>query len=80
MIPPRPPIVGGSWTITCQLEVDGQPIGDPLTLRYADSHLAGGKPKGKKVGMPADVGYLVSLAIAERAAQLRSLAKRKKGK
>ena len=66
MIPPRTAIKGGEWKITIELEVDGEPVGDPLTLRFVDSAVVY-SGKGKKLGMPEDFGYLLSLALHERA-------------
>lgn len=66
MIPPRKPIVGGEWRVSIQLEIDGEPVGEPLQLRYSDSFVAGGKSASKdkrtSSGSPEDFGYLISLA------------------
>jgi hypothetical protein len=66
---PRTPIKNGEWVVTVQLEIDEQPHGDPLELRYVDTMIAG-KPK-KHAGNPHDIGYLLSRAIHQRALQLK---------
>lgn len=77
MIESRPAIANAEWIVTIQLEVDDEPIGAPMTLRYADSFVAGGKTK---TSQPDDFGYVISRALWERAQQLRPTKKRRKKK
>lgn len=65
-IEPRTAIKGGEWRVTIQLEIDGERAGAPLNLRYVDTAVTY-SGKGKKLGMPEDFGYLISLALDQHA-------------
>ena len=64
----RRAIADAEWVVTIQLEVKDEPVGVPVTLRYADSAVA---------KAPRNVGYLLSEFIEERAEVLKPGRKRK---
>lgn len=75
-LPQRNAIPGGEWQITIQLEIDGHEHGDPLTLRFADSTVAG--QHKKSLGVAEDFGFLLSSALHERALQIKGTRRKKR--